>query len=238
MRFATVLLLLAAAAAQQTPKAEPQKFSRPSPKVITSDPAMHLEISNSNVRVFRVDLAAHGSVSIGRDVREYMLLAVSGGTAEVAGPGNVFPIELKSGEVEIFKGGWPHQLRSKSDQPSRWVVLELARPLQPERASCGLSGRSCGQFKFGKTDQGEYNESLLFETPSARLLRAELAAASALPTHDDRRDHVVVPMTPCSLMLNGETAARQPGESIWVRGAAELRNTSAEAAKLVILEIK
>jgi hypothetical protein len=168
-----------------------------------------------------------------------MLLAVSGGTAEIAGPGNTFPVELKSGEIEIFKGGWPHQLRSRSDQPSTWLVLELARELHPERASCGLAGPSCGQFKFGKTEQGEYNESLLFETPVARVLRADLGPASLLPTHADRLDHVVVPMVPCSLALNGENAPHNPGDSIWVHGGfPELRNTGKEATRLVILEIK
>ena len=36
---------------------------------------MHLAISNPRVRVFRIELAAHGSASIGRDVRDYVLLA-------------------------------------------------------------------------------------------------------------------------------------------------------------------
>jgi len=234
-----ILLLCASASAQQPTKPEPQNFSRPTPKVAAPTPGMRLSISNSSVRVFSIDLPAQGSVAIGRDVRDYMLLAVSGGAAEIAGFANNYPLDMKSGEVQIFKGGWPHQLRSKSDQPSTWIVMELSRPLQPDRASCGINGRDCGQFKFGKTDLGEYNESLLFETPSARVLRAELAATSALPTHADARDHVVVPLSSCTLALNGEPAERKAGESVWVHGAfPELRNAGAEPAKFVILEIK
>lgn len=239
MRAETVVLFLATvSAAQQARSPEPQSFTRPTPKFPAGSAAMHLEITNSSVRVFRVELAPHASTSIGRDVHDYMLLAVSGGTAEVVGPGNTFPVDLKSGEVEIFKGGWPHQLRSKSDAPTSWLVLELARELRPERALCGLSGPSCGQFRFGKTDKGEYNESILFETPSARLLRAELAPASTLPTHDDRRGHVVIPMASCNLTLNGSNAAHKAGESIWVQGAAELHNAGSETTRLVVLEIK
>lgn len=234
-----VCLLSAVAVSQQASKPEPQSFTRPAPKVTTSAPGMHLSISNPTVRVYNIELPAHGSVTIGREVREYMLLAVSGGSAEVMGLANNFPVDLKSGEIQIFTGGWPHQLHSKSDQPSTWVVLELVRALQPERASCGLSGPDCGKFKFGKTEQGEYNESLLFETPSARVLRAELAAASTLPTHSDRLDHVVVPLTPSTLALNDARAARKAGESVWVRGGfPELRNVGTDSARFVILEIK
>lgn len=237
-RLVTVLLLALAAAAQQKPIPETQSFTRPAPKV-AAVPAPHLEISNSSVRVFRIDLPARGAVAISRDVRDYMLVAVSGGSAEIAGFANTYPVDLQSGEVEIFKGGWPHQLRNKSDQPSTWIVLELTRPLQPERASCGLAGPGCTQFKFGKTDQGEYNESVLFETPSARFLRAELAATSTLPTHDDHRDHVVVPLSTCTLALNGDSSIHKSGEATWVHGGfSGLRNGGAEPAKFVILEIK
>jgi len=239
MRFATFLLLTGIAAAQQTPKPEPQSFTRPAPKVANASPALRLAISNSSVRVFSIDLPAHGSAAIGREVRDYMLLAVTGGAAEVAGHGNTFPLQLESGEVEIFKGGWPHQLRSKSDLPTRWIVLELTRELRPERAACGLGGPGCSQFKFGKTDQGEYSESLLFETAGARVLRAEFASATTLPTHADRLDHVVVPLTSCTLAINGADTAHDAGEPVWVHGGfPELRNGGTGAIKLVILEIK
>jgi hypothetical protein len=235
----TILLLAVTAAAQQKPISEAQSFTRPSPKVGAPAPGLHLEIANPAVRVFRIDLPARGTVAIGREVRDYMLVAVSGGSAEIAGFANNYQVDLKSGEVEIFKGGWPHQLRNKSDQPSTWIVLELSRPLQPERASCGLAGPGCSQFKFGKTDQGEYNESVLFETPSARVLRAELAAASTLPTHEDRRDHVVVPLSTCTLALNGDSSVRKSGEPTWIHGGfPELRNAGSQAASFVILEIK
>src|ERR1044071_6886611 len=204
MRAALVVILaVSISAAQQSRRVDPQSFTVPSPKVKTASSGMRLSISNPNVHVFSIELPPHGSAAIGREIRDYMLLAVTGGVAEVAGPGNTFPLDLKSGEVEIFKGGWPHQLRSKSDTPTTWIVLELMRELHPERASCGLAGPGCSQFKFGKTEQGEYSESLLFETPSARVLRAELAAVSTLPTHSDRLDHVVVPLSACTLALNG-----------------------------------
>lgn len=237
-RLVAVLLLAATSVAQQKPVPETQSFTRPSPKVAAPAPGLHLEISNPAVRVFRIDLPARGAVAIGREVRDYMLVAVSGGSAEIAGFANNYPVDLNSGEVEIFKGGWPHQLRNRSDQPSTWIILEMTRPLQPEHASCGLAGSGCSQFKFGKTDLGEYNESVLFETPSARVLRAELAAASTLPTHDDRRDHVVIPLSAGEFAMNGAGASYKPGETVWVRGAAELRNTGKDAARLVIVEVK
>lgn len=239
MRLVFVLLLASFALAQQDSKPQPQSFTRPTPKVAAASTGLRLSISNPSVRVYSIELPARGSVAIGRDVRDYMLLAVSGGSAEITGFANTYPVDLRSGEVQIFTGGWPHQLRSKSDQPSTWIVMELARPLHPEHATCGLAGPDCGQFKFGKSDQGEYNESLLFETPSARVLRAELAAASTLPTHTDRLDHVVVPLSACTLALNGDPAARKPGEPVWVHGGfPELRNAGGEPARFVILEIK
>ena len=239
MRTLVVFFLaVSAAAAQQSRKVEPQSFTVPAPKVTAAMPGMHLAIANPSVRVFRIELPPHGSAAIGRDVHDYMLLAVSGGTAEVMGPGNTFPVDLKSGEIEIFKGGWPHQLRSKSDGPTSWLVVELSRPLRPGAAICGLSGPDCGRVKFGKTDQGEYNESILFETPTARVLRAELGAASTLPTHADRLDHVVVPLSICEIAMNGASASYKAGTPIWVRGAADLRNAGKDPTRLVILEIK
>ncbi len=239
MRIAAVLLLVTIAVAQQSTRPDGQSFTAPTPKVTTAAPGLHLAISNPSVRVFSIELPARASVAIGREVHDYMLLAVSGGSAEMVGLANNFAVDLQSGEVEIFKGGWSHQLRSKSDTPTSWIVLELAHPLHPERATCGLAGPGCSQFRFGKSDQGEYSESLLFETPSARVLRAELAAASTLPTHDDRRDHVIVPLADCILELNGASAARKPGESVWVHGGfPDMRNAGTDPAKFVILEIK
>ena len=239
MRIAALLLLATVALAQQTHAPDAHSFTRPAPKVSSATPGMQLVISNPMVKVFDLELAPRGSAAIGREIRDYMLLAVSGGQAEVAGPGNTFAVDLKSGEIQVFKGGWPHQLRSKSDTVTTWVVLELTHALNPERASCGLGGGQCSQFKFGKTDQGEYNESTLFETPSARVLRAELAAASTLPTHADRLDHVVVALSGCTLAVNGDAAPRRAGESVWVHGGFPgLRNAGNEAAKFIILEIK
>ncbi len=240
MRVAIGLLLFSSIVVVQQHAAQPaaQNFSRPSVRVGNLDPAMHLQVSNSSLRVFRIDLAPHAAAAIGRDIRDYMLLAVTDGAAEVVGPGNAFPVDLKSGEIEIFKGGWPHQLRSKSETPTSWMVLELSRDLHPERASCGLGGPGCSQFRFGKTEQGEYNESVLFDTPAARVLRAELAPASTLPTHADTLGHLVVPITECSVALNGTAENHKAGESIFVRGGTDLRNTGSASARFVILEIK
>lgn len=234
-----VVLMVASAAPQQSHKPAADNFSRPNSPLRTSfDPALRLALDNSQVRVFRLDLATNGSAEVSRDIRDYVLLSLTGGSLEVGPPGRSYSLDMQPGEPAVLKGGWSHTLRSHSGQPSSWVLLELRSSLAPEKALCGLAAANCTQFRFGKTDQGEYDESLLFETTSVRLSRLELGGAN-LPTHRDRMDHVVVPLGNSKVQLNGGEIIAKAGEPIWVRGGfPEFRNTSGQPSRFVILEIK
>lgn len=234
MRFVAVFLLLGlVAAAQQTRTVHPNSFSKESIKVAHEPPA-HLDISNSVVRAFRIELAPHATATI-HTAHDYVLLAITGGQAEIGVAASSMPLNLQSGEAEVFKGGWPQQLHSTSDTASTWVVVEPMHGLRPERATCGLNGADCGSVRFGKGDDGEYDESTLFETPALRLSRAELGPHSALSTHTDLRDHVVVPLANETFELNGQSVSDTAPR--WVHGSADL-HSGADKAKFLIVEFK
>lgn len=234
MRFAAGFLVLSLVAAAQQPRhIQPQAFSKPSTR-IAAEPATHVDISNATVRAYRIELAPHATETI-RSGHDYVLLAISGGRAEIGVAASSMPLNLQSGEAEVFKGGWPQQLHSTSDAASSWVVLEPLRGLKPERASCGLNGADCGSVRFGKGDDGEYDESTLFETPTLRLSRAELGSNSGLSTHSDLHDHVIVPLVNGGFELNGQTVSDETPR--WVHGGAEL-HSGADKAKFLIVEFK
>ena len=104
-RFAMAVLVLLAGAAAQQAKPPVSNLAKP---IATSrmqlDPGLRLTIENLQVRVFRLDLAPHGSATIDRGVRDYVLLAVSGGSLEVGS----FTMEMAAGEPAVLKGGWAH----------------------------------------------------------------------------------------------------------------------------------
>lgn len=235
-----VVLMVASAAPLQSRQPAADNFSRPNSAVRGSlDPALRLAIDNSQVRVFRLDLATNGSAEVSRDIRDYVLLSLTGGLREVGPSGRSYSLDMQPGEPAVLKGGWSHTLRSHSGQPSSWVLLELRSSLAPEKAVCGLAAAHCTQFRFGKTDQGEYDESLLFETTSVRLSRLELGGGANLTTHRDRMDHVVVPLANSKVQVNGGEIVSKAGEPIWSRGGfPEFRNTSGQSSRFVILEIK
>jgi hypothetical protein len=196
---------------------------------------LRLVISNPQLKVLRINLPPHGSVSIRREIHDYVLLAITGGSLEAGG--NV--VDMAAGEPAVLRGGWTHTLRSRSDQPTSWILVETANALQPEKAVCGLGGANCTQFRFGKGDAGEYEENLLFETVTVRVSRIKLAPASGLPTHTDRRDHLVIPVADCNLKVNGGAYDSRAGDPLWLRGSLpEFRNAGAGPVQLVMLEMK
>ncbi len=241
-RIVAVVLagMVASGAAQQLKQAPVSNLTRPN-SVSRADfeAKLKVAIDNPEVKVFRLELPPHGSAPVGREMRDYVLVSVSGGSVEVGGAGNSFRLDMAAGEPVVLKGGWPHTIRSRSERETRWVLVETAKALEPEKAECGLGGPNCTKFRFGKTDEGEYDESLLFETNSVRLSRLQLGRATNLPTHRDRLDHVVVPLTDCRLEVNGGEVSPTAGESIWVRGGfPEFRNTGGQPVRMVMVEIK
>src|SRR6266704_2536556 len=93
-----VLALLTSAVTAQT-KPPISNLSRPTTTTRSQfDPALRLTIENPKLGVFRLELPAHGSAAIGRELRDYVVVAVSGGTVEVGSPGNAFTMEMTAGE--------------------------------------------------------------------------------------------------------------------------------------------
>jgi len=147
-RFAMAVLVLLAGAAAQQAKPPVSNLAKPSASsCMQLDPGLRLTIENPQVRVFRLELAPHGSASIDRGVRDYVLLAVSGGSLEV---GN-FTMEMAAEEPAVLKGvGRTPSAAVRASQPAGCWWRQWAGALHPEHAVCGLGAEHCSQFRFGK----------------------------------------------------------------------------------------
>lgn len=94
--------------------------------------------------------------------------------------GNSYPVQLGAEEVQIIKGGWSHRLTNLSDTTAKLVEIDVLSGIAPERALCGLGANSCSDRRFGKTTEGSYTQSTLFETPRVKLTRVELGPGGVL----------------------------------------------------------
>jgi hypothetical protein len=168
------------------------------------------------------------------------LVAIGASQFEASGGTSQFAFQLADGEMQVITGSWPHKLVNTGTTPAQLVLVEVVKGIAPAKAACGLGGRPCSQVRFGKTVEGTYTETMLFETQTVRLLRGELGPNGSLPEHTDRADHVIVPLTVLRIGDEFEqTTVQQPGSAIWRPGhLGTVKNLSDQDAKMLILEIK
>lgn len=212
----------------------------PSPAGVDADSHFRRILANTQVRVYRVTLGANEATLLDAHPHDYIVVSLGTNEIEAAGEGNNhFPLEMNDGEAQVLTGGWPHKLVNRASQTANLLVLEVARGISPHESVCGLSGRSCNQARFGKTVEGRYSQSLLFETSSVRLFRAELGPGDALPSHTDAADHLLVTLTDARLIDGFDEVPKPAGDATWAPGGlSNLKNSGPQEARILILEIK
>jgi hypothetical protein len=227
------------AAKRYAPKASVP--SRPAgPVEMANDSHFHVTMKNERVRVLRLDLAVGESTPINAHQHDYIVVALEASQFEAAGGMSRFTFQLADGEMQVITGGWPHKLVNTGTVPAHLILVEVVKGIAPTRAACGLGGRPCSQVRFGKTIEGSYTQTMLFETETVRLLRGELGPNGSLPEHTDRADHVVVPLT---VLRTGDEfeqpTDQQPGSAIWRPDhLGTVKNLGEQDARMLILEIK
>ena len=140
-----------------------------------ADACFHKLITTAQVRAFQVEIAPHQSTELNHHAHDYLIIALGNNDIAASGPGNEFQLGIQSGEMQVLQGGWPHRIVNKGDAPAHFLELEVMKDIAPEHAVCGLGASACTDGKFGKTDEGSYTRSTLFDTEKAKLSRIELA---------------------------------------------------------------
>lgn len=223
-------------------RAQQHRFDTPRPSVAPKTPAPHFPVlvENARVRVSRVEIAANGESAMLAHEYDYLLVSIGGASElELIGTSSRFPVAMQDGEMQIIPGRWAHRFVNKSSTPARLVMIESRTAIKPDAPICGLSAEQCHQMNFAKDGASEYAQSTMFETPTVRLVRAELGAGTLLPKHEHGSDHLIVALTDLQLIADHDEVARTAGTVYWHAGGfTSLKNTGQAEARFLLVEWK
>ena len=200
---------------------------------ITAEPSHHLVLQNDFVRVFKVEIAAHGATLLHRHLHDYFIVALAPANvvSEIQGkPPGV--IKLKAGETRFAAGGFAHVARNLADTAFPHIDVEVLQPKtyqwDEERGVSVLEGGT---------------REILFVKDGVRASETELQPHAMIPQHKHLGPHLVVAITDIDLETHAEgQPARhlrlKSGEVAWAGGGIThtVMNAGQETAKFVALE--
>jgi len=200
-------------------------------------------LQNSRARVARLELAPNASTRLDAHPHDYILVSNGSSRLRVEGSSSQFDLDMANDELQVIKGGWSHRLVNRSEKPAEVLLIEINQQIHPDHPTCGLNGSNCESVRFGKSDQGTYSESTLFETDTVRVLRAELGPGSTLSTHAHSGGHLIVPLHDADLETEAGPQAKNPADpnnlAFWQSdGPRALLNRGKSDASLLIVEVK
>lgn len=196
-------------------------------------------LQNTDVSVRRLNIPAAEWVSVSSGVHDYLIVSYGKSSLAITGYQTKFDLDLADGDMQVMQGGWPHKLENHSTEAAHLVLVEVARNLFPKSATCGLAAKNCGEVRFGKSAQGEYQQTTLFETDTAKLFRVQIGAQVAIHQHADGRPHLLIALSPLQGHADGEAFTLAAGDTYWRPGSIdELVNDSSSDERLLILELK
>ena len=145
---------------------------------------------------FSVTVPPHGSTLIQAHPHDYLLVALKKADLSLSGPyGNTFQLHLGEGEMQVVNGGWAHRVSNLDDTVAVLVEVDVKGGIRPQDARCGLSGSECTDGRFGRTDEGTYSRSTLFETSTVRLTKIALGPGGVLEGHTHSGPEVLIPLS-------------------------------------------
>lgn len=217
----------------------------PQPNVEARDPHTTQLFANSQTRVIRIDLAPNESSQMARHNHDFILVSLGDNDFELAGPANSVPMTMKDEETQVITGNWPHRVVNKSAHPLRLIEVEVMKGIVPDRALCGLSGKSCISSHFAYNDTDKYVTSVLFETPTVRLGKVEIDPVAGMPEHGHVTGHLMIALTDEQLtnsVVGGVSSQIEchPGDPLWLSGnmVHKLSNQGTKAARFLTVEWK
>jgi mannose-6-phosphate isomerase-like protein (cupin superfamily) len=216
------------------------------PPDVLEDCCFQKLLSNEHVRVLRLRMTPHQSTAVDRRLRDYLIIPLDYAQMQTVGPsGNSFDFEMRAGQMQVIKGGWPHRTLNTGDTALDVLEFEITGGIKPEQAVCGLAGKECADGAFGKDQGGTYESATLFETPTLKLRKIELGPGGTLPEHHHRGGQLLIASSAADLsndMGAGGTSTvhLNPGEVQWLVAGMEhsIHNTSKDAAKFYELELR
>ena len=233
-RMAAVFLVAASALAQS--HVPSKSLTAPTPPVGQRPSAVNVLLERSYVRAERVEVEPTKLAYVALRSGDALIISLGKSKFELDSGPVRSPLELDDGEMEVIKGA--HEVLNNSGSTVRLVEVQVPRGIQPDHPLCGLGGPPCNGIQFGKTDAGTYSEGLLFETPTIKVLKAQLGPGGVLATHTDRNDHVLVPLTAADLDVDGESTQRKVGEAYLYTAGMAITNRGAGDAVFVVVELK
>ena len=209
-----------------------------------SDHDFHPVLENAHVRIFKVEVPPLHSSETDYHRHDYVVLSLGPSNFEISGGGISIPMQMQDGEMQVIKGG-THQLVNLAETPLHLLELEVTQNIHPERPVCGLAGRECADGIFGKTDEGTYLQSTLFETDTVKLARVQLGPGGALPQHHHSGCHVLlalddVRLSDLPIAEPGREVDLKAGEAFWYPAGVmhRLKNIDKQDASLITVEFK
>ena len=179
------------------------------------DPYVRRLSSTDKLSAYSVIIPAHGTTLLAPHQNDYLVIALSSiKLAATGAAGNSYSVQLDEEGVQVIKGGWAHQLTNLSETTARLIEIDVLSGIAPERAFCGLGASSCTDGRFGKTTEGSYTKSTLFETPKVKLTRIELGPGGVLERHNHSGSAVLIALA--AIHVSDETGvniARAAGET-------------------------
>ena len=209
------------------------------PNIPEADHFTNVQMRNADVTVRKLSIPAESSASVSASTRDYLLISIGKSTIAAVGYNTNFEMSLDDGEMQLLQGGWQHKLVNKSHETAQLIAVEVSASLAPKSAVCGLAAQSCQEVRFGKSSQGEYEQTELFETDTAKLFRVHLGSQVTMQQHADDRKHLIVALSPLQAHAGEEAFTLQPGDTYWHSGRFDgLSNDGKSDAYLLILELK
>ena len=202
-------------------------------------------VANGQVRAYRIDLGPGAETSTDRHEHDFLVISLGNNQFEFAGSGNVYPMTMNDGEVQVMKGHWAHRVVNKSERELHLVEVEVVREIAPEHAICGLNAQACFGAKFALKDDINYVDSPLFETATIRLGKVEIAPGKGMPEHGHSTNHLMVALNDqqvTNAVVAGEIKeiTSHAGDAVWLDGGIVHRvmNRGSQAARFLTIECK
>lgn len=212
---------------------------------ITAEPSHRLVLQNRYVRVFDVEIAAHGATLLHRHRHDYVFVSI--GAAQVSNEVQGKPavtLKLQDGEVRFVPGNFAHVARNLGETSFHNVAIEF---LQDEKT--GSVPASPNQAD--KPDGHEMHvlhggtEEVLFVKDGVLVSEVELQIAGVEPKHHHAKAELVIALTDLELRNDvvGKTTSNfemKSGEVRWLEGGVvhTVTNVGQGPAKYVSLQFE
>jgi len=206
---------------------------------ITNEAHHHQIFQNDQVRVFSVEVAAHGATLMHRHRHDYLYISLGPADVsnEVEGKAPA-TLKLQDGQTGFLPGNFAHIARNLAPTPFRNVTIEL---MQDEKARTAPPPKWDEERGLHVLHGG--TQEILFVKDGARVSEIELQPGGMIPSHHHNGPHLVVAITDLDMRSDIEGRGPTPsqlksGEVKWVLGGYThtLTNVNKQPAKFVIIE--